>query len=236
MTQKETSAAEKIIVALDCSPDEARKLAHTLAGHAHWLKVGMTLYYQAGASLVREFQEMGFNIFLDLKLCDIPHQVRGAAKAAMESGADILSVHALGGPEMLRAACEGAREANETGQVIAITVLTSIDKETMNGLGIPGEVKPEAERLAAIAVDAGCAGVVCSGNEAASLREELGADPLIVTPGIRLAEGEPQDQARVMTPGKAIEAGASMLVIGRPITAAKDPAAAFDACVTNIEG
>lgn len=230
----ESQAKNRIIVALDCNEDEARSLASKLKGHARWLKVGMTLYYQAGPDFVKYLKDAGFQVFLDLKLCDIPHQVHGAARAAMASGADILSVHALGARDMLIAACEGAHEINSKAQIIAITILTSIDKKTLSRLGFQTSVAEQTELLARLATDAGCSGIVCSGQEAKALRQVVGADPLIVTPGIRLSDKDVQDQARIMTPGRALQEGSSYLVIGRPITEASDPVVAFEACVLDI--
>lgn len=220
-------AQEKIIVALDCGPYEAIRLAKELEGTARWLKVGMTLYYEAGPRIVSELKEMGFHIFLDLKLLDIPHQVEGAARASVTSGADILSVHSLGGPSMLKAAIKGAREANEKARVIAITVLTSLGDKDLPVIGISTPAQDEVNRLAKLAKDAGCKGVVCSGKEVENVREALGKDALIVCPGIRLATTETQDQVRIVTPSKAIKKGASCLVIGRPITQANNPNQAF---------
>ena len=232
----DAEARERVIVALDCDREEALSLADALSGHAKWLKVGMTLYYAEGPSIVREFKERGFKVFLDLKLHDIPHQVRGAARSA---GADLLSVHGLGAGAMLQAAREGAEEAAEaTGaeraKLVAITVLTSMDEAAMEQIGLTCPITDEAARLAALAKGSGIDGIVCSPREAAEMRELLGSDALIVTPGVRPAGAELGDQSRVATPAAAISAGASHLVIGRPITGAQDPVAAYEAIVEEL--
>lgn len=230
---------ERVIVALDCDREEALSLADALSGHAKWLKVGMTLYYAEGPSIVREFKERGFKVFLDLKIHDIPHQVRGAARSAADAGADLLSVHGLGAGAMLKAAREGAEEAAEaTGaeraKLVAITVLTSMDEAAMEQIGLTCPITDEAARLAALAKGSGIDGIVCSPREATEMRELLGPDALIVTPGVRPAGAELGDQSRVATPAAAISAGASHLVIGRPITGAQDPVAAYEAIVEEL--
>lgn len=233
------AARNRIIVAIDCGHEEALRLADALSGHARWLKVGMTLYYAEGPAIVREFRERGFKVFLDLKFHDIPHQVRGAARSAALTGADLLTVHGLGAGPMLAAACEGAREAaeatgGECARVIAITVLTSMDADALASIGVTDPIADEAARLAALAQGNGVDGVVCSPQEAAVMRALLGGDALVVTPGVRPAGSALGDQSRVATPAAALAAGASHLVIGRPITAAADPVSAFEAIVDEL--
>lgn len=235
----DAEARERVIVALDCDREEALSLADALSGHAKWLKVGMTLYYAEGPSIVREFKECGFKVFLDLKFHDIPHQVRGAARSAASAGADLLSVHGLGAGAMLKAAREGAEEAAEAmgaerAKLVAITVLTSMDEAAMEQIGLTCPIADEAARLAVLAKGSGIDGIVCSPREAAEMRELLGPDALIVTPGVRPAGAELGDQSRVATPAAAISAGASHLVIGRPITGAQDPVAAYEAIVEEL--
>ena len=224
---------DRVIVALDCSEREALRLADILQGRAKWVKVGMTLYYSAGPAIVAKLQERGFNVFLDLKFFDIPHQVRGAAEAATKAGANMLTIHASGGQDMLRAAAAGAAEAAlELGVsapiTLGITVLTSMDAETLAGLGVARPLEDQVKHLASLALDSGLSGVVCSATEAKMLRAQLGRDAYIVTPGIRPEWAAPNDQARIVTPAAAFEYGASHIVVGRPITAAKDALAAFD--------
>jgi orotidine-5'-phosphate decarboxylase len=245
------NAADRIIVALDCSPQEARELAHTLAGRARWLKVGMTLYYAAGPAIVRELKELGFNIFVDLKLHDIPHQVQGAAASVVRAGADMLTVHGAGGLAMMRAAAEGVKEAfagrDEHGSnsgskpstkpiTLAITVLTSMDEDALSQIGVTRPLDEQVAALARLAQEAGLSGVVASPQEAAALRELLGSDAAIVTPGVRPVGAATDDQSRIATPAQALTNGASHLVIGRPITAAPNPAEAFDTILASIEG
>ncbi|MDR3053711.1 MAG: orotidine-5'-phosphate decarboxylase [Coriobacteriales bacterium] len=235
------AAAEKIIVALDCSPEQARLLAAQLAGHASWLKVGMTLFYAAGPQIVREFKERGFKVFVDLKLHDIPHQVRGAAHSVVLAGADMLTVHAIGGCAMMEAAAQGIKEAGELMPALtkrpislAITVLTSMDAAALAAGGVTRSLSEQVAALALQAQRAGLDGVVASPQEAAQLRELLGPQAAIVTPGVRPTGASVHDQSRVSTPAAALAAGASHLVIGRPITEADDPAAAFDAIAQEL--
>ena len=236
----ETAARDRIMVALDCDRDRAFKLADLLAGHATWLKVGMTLFYAEGPAIVRAFKDRGFKVFLDLKLHDIPHQVRGAARSAALAGADLITVHGLGASKMLAAARGGVEEATaERGfrpQVIAVTVLTSMDQAALDEIGVERPVADEAAALASLAREAGIDGVVCSPQEAAGMRALLGPEALVVTPGVRPAGSAAGDQSRVATPAQAIAAGASHIVVGRPITGADDPVAAFETIVAEIEG
>ena len=234
----------KIIVALDTDVEQARSLALALKGTDCWLKVGMTLYYSAGPGIVAELKDKGFNIFVDLKLHDIPHQVRGAACSVVKAGADMLSVHASGGEDMMKAACEGALMGFvETGPdpdrkfplCLAITVLTSLDTQALESTGISDEAEIQVLRLGMLAYKAGMQGVVCSPQEATMLRQQLGNKLTIVTPGIRPIGSVSGDQARVATPASALGAGADYLVIGRPITEAEDPRAAFEAIVEEME-
>ena len=234
-----SEARERIIVAIDCGRGEALELADALAGHARWLKVGMTLYYAEGPAIVSAFKERGFKVFLDLKFHDIPHQVRGAVKSAAHSGADLVTVHGSGSEAMLRACHEGAVAAREAygyaPYVIAITVLTSIDQAELAKVGVERAIPEQAAALAKLACDSGLDGIVCSPQEAAAMRELLGEDALIVTPGVRPAGAELGDQSRVATPAAAIAAGASHIVVGRPITQAEDVVEAFEAIVAELE-
>jgi len=228
---------DRIIVALDTDMHTAVDLSRQLEGRVSWLKVGMTLFYAEGPQVVRQLRSMGFEVFVDLKLHDIPHQVRGAAREVARLGAGMLTVHALGGVEMMRAAVEGAAEGAaaagvEPPSVLAVTVLTSMDEPTLRSIGVPETPEAEVRRLAQLAREAGVAGIVCSPNEAALAREVLGPDALVVTPGVRPAGSDVGYQARVATPGDAIAAGASHLVIGRPITGADVPVDAVERIVS----
>ena len=233
------SARDRVTVALDCSPEEARKLADKLEGHATWLKVGITLIYDGGLPLVEELKARGFKVFVDAKFHDIPHQVRGAVKSAAHTGADLVTAHGCGGAAMLAACHEGAQEAREVyghaPYVIAITVLTSMDSDELRLIGVERPIPEQAAALAKLAVDNGLDGIVCSPQEAHEMRELLGPDALIVTPGVRPAGAALGDQSRVATPAAAIKAGASHIVVGRPITQAPDPVAALESIVDEIE-
>ncbi len=226
-------ASERIIVALDCDHGRAVELAGLLKGRATWLKVGMTLYYASGPAIVEYLKDLGFKVFLDLKLHDIPHPVGGAVGAACAAGPALLNAHASGGEAMMKAA---ANAASGTGvRMLAVTVLTSLgapDLERMGwSLGPAGSVL----RLAALAAGSGMDGVVCSPAEASAVRSATGPGFLIVTPGIRPAGSDTGDQARVATPGAAVRAGADALVVGRPVSGAPDPRAAAAAILEEIE-
>lgn len=234
------SARERIIVALDCDREEAFALADQLEGHATWLKIGMTLFYAEGPAIVEELKSRGFQIFLDLKFNDIPHQVKGAAYSATLCGADMLTMHATGAVPMMKAAQEGAvAAAQEKGTkvpaTLGITVLTSMDQDDLTSIGIELPVADQVLRLAALTDAAGISGVVASPQEAALLREKLGSEAYIVTPGVRPVGADKGDQSRVATPKQALTTGASHIVIGRPITQADDPAQAFEDIVKGIE-
>lgn len=227
-----TPRSERICVALDCSADEAIEIAEELAGQAAWMKVGMTLYYAQGPSIVRQLKSMGYKVFLDLKLHDIPHQVRGAAAAATQAGADMITVHTVGGAAMMQAAVEGSAKAAESmgtqaPVILGITVLTSFDQESLQSIGVERSINEQVLQLAALAHKAGLHGVVASPREAEALRAQLGEDAYIVTPGVRPQGADTGDQSRVATPAEAFDNGASHLVIGRPITQADDRVAAW---------
>lgn len=239
MTWKEEKQSDRIIIALDCAPDEAIVLGEKLAGHARWVKIGMTLYYAVGPKIVRDFHKLGFKVFVDLKLHDIPHQVQGAARSLALAGADLFTVHASGAVDMMESAVKGARKgAAESDQnvpaVCGITVLTSMDASALESIGIGCEPLDQVTRLAGLAKTAGLDGIVCSPREAAAMRTLLGEDAYIVTPGVRPQGAALGDQSRVATPQAAFEAGASHLVIGRPVTRAADPVKAFDDIVASL--
>ena len=224
----------ELIVALDLpSGRDAAALAGRLPG-LKWVKIGPVLFAREGPALIREFTERGVRVFLDQKWHDIPNIVASAVTAARELGVAMTTVHALGGRNMLAAA---AQAAGADVAVVGVTVLTSHDAgelESVLGRGVP-DVGFEAERLARTALQAGLRGVVASGQELALLREALGSDPWIVVPGIR-APGEPAgDQVRTIEPAEAVRRGATHLVVGRPITAARDPVAAYRRLVEALD-
>jgi orotidine-5'-phosphate decarboxylase len=184
---------------------------------------------------------MGFDVFLDLKLNDIPHQVEGAAASITRLGVGMFTVHASGGAAMIRAAVASSRRvAEESGfaapSILGVTVLTSTDDQGLTEVGVAANASEQVLRLARLALEAGADGIVCSPNEAEMIRSLAGPEALVVTPGVRPIWADAGDQARISTPRAALEAGASHLVIGRPITAAVDPAAAMDELLSEIEG
>ena len=225
---------ERLIVALDVPQAEAaRELVDRLKGRVGLFKVGSQAFTAAGPELVREIVARGERVFLDLKFHDIPNTVAGAVASAAALGVSLATVHGLGGRAMLEAAA-GALPAMGT-KLLAITILTSHDEGTLGEIGVGGRVADSVKRLALLASDAGMDGVVASPHEVAMIREACGPGFLIVTPGIRPAGAATGDQARAATPAAAIAAGADYLVVGRPITEAKDPAAAADAIVREME-
>ncbi len=219
-------ARDRLIVALDYSTyDQALLLVERLDGACQWFKVGLGLYLSSGNRIVHSLKECGFSVFLDLKLHDIPNTVAAAVRAVAPLGADLLTVHALGGPEMLKAAAEAAGSLSHCPRLLAVTVLTSMDSSQLQAIGVGASPADLALTLATMAYSSGIGGFVCSPEEAPRLRSEL-PDALLVTPGIRPAGATLGDQKRVATPASAIAAGATHLVVGRPITRADDPAEA----------
>ncbi len=231
---------DRVIVALDApSGDEALAIARSLRGAATHVKVGLTLFYSAGPGIVGTLRELGFDVFVDLKLHDIPHQVSGAAEALAGLGASMVTVHAGGGRAMVSAGAEAlARTSERLGvpkpALLAVTVLTSLDAEALREIGIERSTAEAAFVLAELARSAGADGVVCSPLEAPGMRARLGEDALVVTPGVRPGWASANDQARVATPADAFAAGASHIVVGRPITAAPDPSEAFERLVAEL--
>jgi orotidine-5'-phosphate decarboxylase len=228
------SADARLIVALDY-PDAqtALDLVDRLEGATRWFKIGLELYVAEGNSLVAELQRRGYSIFLDLKFHDIPNTVASAVRSVARLGIQMLTVHAAGGPVMLAAAAEAA---GDTGPILlAVTVLTSMDDAQLAATGVLGSSAGQVEMLAKMAYANGVQGFVCSPVEVASLRSQLGSKPLLVIPGIRPEGAATGDQRRVATPGAAIAAGASYLVVGRPITRAADPGAAARSILAEMQ-
>jgi len=217
-----TEARDRLIIALDVSTAAAaRKIVAAVGESASTFKVGKQLFTAEGPQIVRELIGSGRKVFLDLKFHDIPNTVSGAVAEATRLKVSMLTVHASGGGKMLQAAAEAA---GPTGPlVLAVTVLTSLSDQDLDEVGISGRVVDQVLRLANLARVSGCGGIVASPLEAREVRRELGTGFAIVTPGVRPAGGDPGDQARVTTPAEAIAAGATHLVVGRPVTAAKDP-------------
>ena len=229
-----TNPKDRLAIALDF-PDalQAFDLVNRLDDTCQWFKVGMELYYAAGNSFVQQLRDRGFNVFLDLKLHDIPNTVAGAVRSATHAGASLLTVHASGGAAMLSAAAEAAATPGAP-KLLAVTVLTSMDAYELSGIGVTGTPAQQVLRLAKLAKAAGIDGMVCSAEEVSTLRTEMGPQTMLVIPGIRPAGSATGDQKRVATPATAIAQGASMLVVGRPITRAADPAAAAQAILEEI--
>ncbi len=240
MSRIDETPRGRLAVALDL-PDRAQLLAmaRRVAPEAGVLKLGLEAFVAEGPALVREVVAAGADVFLDLKLHDIPNTVGRAAAAAARTGAAIVNCHAAGGTEMMKAfAEEGRAAAAKAGlpapKLIAVTVLTSLDAASVHAVGFAGSPREAALRLAVLARRAGLDGVVCSPDEIASIRAACGRDFFLVVPGVRPAGAPRGDQKRVATPGDAIRAGADLLVVGRPITGAPDPAAAARAVVAEI--
>jgi orotidine-5'-phosphate decarboxylase len=226
---------DRLIVALDVSSaDAAQKIVAAVGDSARIYKVGKQLFTAAGPQIVRDLIAAGRKVFLDLKFHDIPNTVASAVAEAAKLNVAMLTVHASGGGKMLRAAVEAASKAEIPPMILAVTVLTSMEDSDLPGIGVRGTVVDQTLRLATLAIGNGCDGIVTSAHEVRDLRSELGYDFAIVTPGVRPAGSDKGDQARVVTPAEAIAAGATHIVVGRPITAAPDPAAAAREIVQQI--
>ena len=233
---------ERVLVALDVATGaRARELAQTLRGVVGGFKIGSRLFTLEGPGLVQALADTGVRVFLDLKFHDIPNTVAQAVESAVLTGAWMVNVHASGGRPMMegarRAAAETAqRSGRQTPLVIAVTVLTSMDQQTLQSVGVERPLDAHVVALAQLTRDAGLNGVVASPLETASIREACGSDFVIVTPGIRGAAAgtEKNDQARTMGPAEAVRAGATYIVVGRPIIGAADPLAAAEGIVEEL--
>lgn len=229
------SPKDRIIFALDVPGlDEAKRFTSLLKDHVGMFKIGLELFVACGPDVVRAVKENGGKgIFLDLKFHDIPETVKGAMRSASALGADLITVHTSDGQAMMKAAVEAAGSS----RVLGVTVLTSLSGEALQEAGIDGRFTPESLVLhrAKSAKAAGCAGIVCSGQEARVIRETFGPDFLIVTPGVRSSDDAVGDQQRVVTPGEAIRNGADYIVVGRPIRKAPDPVEAAKRIAGEIE-
>ena len=234
-------ADDRLIVALDVSTMDAMKEIVTSLGDAvSFYKVGMELFYAEGEQTVRYLQEQNKQVFLDLKLHDIPNTVAHGVSSLTRLGANLITMHGQGGPVMMKAAVQAARETAEQlgverAKLLAITVLTSFDDEAWTSTGGQLPISDQVIRLAKLAKDCGMDGVVCSALEAKMIREACGDDFLIVTPGIRPSFAATNDQKRIATPASALQDGASRLVIGRPITQAENPREAVRLIIEEME-
>jgi orotidine-5'-phosphate decarboxylase len=230
-----SSAKDRLIVALDVpTAVEAQEIIYELADSVSFYKVGLQLFTAEGPRIVAELVNSGRKVFLDLKLHDIPNTVAGAVKAACELGVHMLTVHAAGGSRMLKEAVEAARNEPSSPLLLAVTVLTSFSQSDLEQSGVPADISHQVRHLATLAKAAGCDGVVSSPHEAQSLRSALGNEMAIVTPGIRPAGSDASDQSRISTPAAAIAAGASHLVVGRPILGAANRLHAAKAIIDEI--
>jgi orotidine-5'-phosphate decarboxylase len=206
-----------------------------LDGTVRWLKVGLELYLAEGRPMVEELRGRDFQVFLDLKLHDIPNTVAGAVRSATCSGASLLTLHASGGPAMLAAAVEAAAKLASAPKLLAVTVLTSMDGSQLRSVGVSDAPREQVLRLGEMAVASGVDGLVCSSEEIIPLRSSAAQDAKLVVPGIRPMGSAKDDQNRIATAGDAIRYGADMLVVGRPITRAQDPAVAAAALLDEIK-
>lgn len=230
-----SEAKDRLIVAFDvANAVQARDLAKQLRQTCRWIKVGLELYLDAGNAIVEELAAMGFSVFLDLKFHDIPNTVAGAVRSAASCGASMLTVHAAGGHAMLTAAVEAAEKTKNAPQLLAVTVLTSMDAAQLEAVGVAGPPADQVLRLARMAQACGLTGLVCSAEETGLLRQQLSSETKLVVPGIRPAGAEVGDQKRIATPADAIQRGADMLVVGRPIIQASDPARAAESILAEI--
>ena len=217
----------EIIVALDVpSAREAAQAVARIGDAVSFYKVGLELFLADGPETLRMLKGEGKSVFLDLKLHDIPRTVERAVGSCLRYGADLLTIHAQGSVAMIEGAARAVREAGSETKILAVTVLTSLDQSDLDRLGVARSVADHVVALGRMAVGAGAHGLVCSPREVAALRDALGPDAILVTPGVRPSGGALGDQKRVATPGDAIRAGATHLVVGRPILGAPDPRAA----------
>jgi orotidine-5'-phosphate decarboxylase len=222
-------ARERLIVALDV-PDAASALALVgqLEKSCQWFKVGLELFIAAGPAVIEPLVARGHSVFLDLKLYDIPNTVAGAVRSATALGVKMMTIHAAGGPAMLAAAQAALDGVADPPELLAVTVLTSVDQAQMSAVGLGRSPAEQVELLALMGQQAGIRGFVCSPQEVASLRALTGSEGVLVVPGIRPVGSAIADQKRIATPAEALRQGASYLVVGRPITRAPDPAEAAD--------
>jgi orotidine-5'-phosphate decarboxylase len=228
-------ARRRLIVALDVpSAAAAIGLVNQLEPSCHWFKVGLELFVAAGPAILEPLAERGHSVFLDLKFHDIPNTVAGAVRSAAGLGVRMINVHASGGPAMLAAAKAALEGLPDPPQLLAVTVLTSMDQAQANAAGLDRTPGEQVELLARMCLEAGIRGFVCSPEEVARLRAMTGPEGVLVTPGIRPAGREVGDQKRIATPAEALRRGASYLVLGRPITQAADPHAAAEAILEEM--
>ncbi len=235
VADKIEAARQRLIVALDVpSAGAATELVRKLEGTCQWFKVGLELFTAAGPAVIEPLVKSGHCVFLDLKFHDIPNTVAGAVRSAAALGVHMINVHAAGGPAMLAAAKSALDGVKNPPELLAVTVLTSMDAAQLGPTGIARTPAEHVELLATMCLAAGIRGFVCSPQEVAALRALTGPEGVLVIPGIRPAGSEAADQKRLATPAQALRAGASYLVVGRPITQASDPAKAAEAVLAEM--
>jgi orotidine-5'-phosphate decarboxylase len=228
-------ARKRLIVALDVpNANAAVKLVDQLENTCQWFKVGLELFIAAGPAVIEPLVERGHSVFLDLKLHDIPNTVAAAVRSAASLGVRMMTLHAAGGPAMLAAAREALDGVANPPQLLAVTVLTSMDQAQVNAVGLRRTPAEQVALLARVGLEAGIHGFVCSPREVADLRALTGPEGVLVTPGIRPAGAAVGDQKRIATPAEALRQGASYLVVGRPITQAPNPAEAAKAILMEM--
>jgi len=236
LSYRSNDPRRRLIVALDVSSAAAaQKIVAAVGDSALTYKVGMQLYTAVGPQIVRDLVASGRRVFLDLKYHDIPNTVGAAVAEAEKLGVSMLTIHGAGSTKMIRAAVQAAKVRPQL-LVLAVTVLTSMDGHDLETIGVRGSVEDSVVRLATLALANGCQGIVTSAREASTVRAKLGNEFAIVTPGVRPAGSSVGDQVRIVTPAEAIAAGASHIVVGRPITEAADPAAEARAILGQISG
>jgi orotidine-5'-phosphate decarboxylase len=235
VAERIAEARKRLIVALDV-PDaaSATKLVDQLDNTCQWFKVGLELFVAAGPAVIAPLVERGHSVFLDLKLHDIPNTVAAAVRSATALGVRMMTLHAAGGPAMLTAAREALDGVANPPQLLAVTVLTSMDQAQVNAVGLDRSPAEQVALLARVGLEAGIHGFVCSPREVADLRALTGPEGVLVTPGIRPAGAAVGDQKRIATPAEALRQGASSLVVGRPITQAPNPAEAAEAILKEM--
>lgn len=226
-----------VILALDVpSRTEAEAFLDRIGGDLRWVKIGLQMFVSEGPDIIDAIAGRGHRVFLDLKLHDIPNTVASAIRSLKGRPCDLLTLHAGGGAEMMRQAVAAAHEINPQLNLLAVTVLTSFDEAGLAETGVVGGAATQVERLAALALQTGVPGIVCSPQELPALRKKFGPGPILVTPGVRPAGSEAGDQKRIMTPREAAVAGSSFIVVGRPLLQAKDPRVALAAIRAEMAG
>lgn len=232
---------DRIIFALDVGDmDTAKKWVHTLRGSVGWFKVGLELFTAVGPDVIKLVKDQGIKCFLDLKLHDIPNTVAGAVRSISRIGADMMTIHLSGGRAMIAAAFQAAKEESRTlgterPRIVGVSVLTSLGSDDLRDVGIHRAPSEQVAHLAQFAASCGIDGMVCSAEDLAHIRARVPASLMLITPGIRPDWSGKGDQKRIATPGAAIRAGADLLVIGRPISEAKDPLKAIDLIIVEME-